>query len=181
MNSPLMGQPNGICRQNISSTKYQFDKISIQQNISLTKYQFNKNISSTKISVQQNITSTKYHFHKISVQQNISSTKYHFHKISVLQATSLTMCRFVNLQVWQIVHSAICLLWSTLNGTEPFPLHLTSARRDQPVSVLFASVLGPERACKVRARVMLGLYTAGSGFRGPGLAWWGGSRSGLRA
>jgi hypothetical protein len=36
-----------------------------------------------------------------------------------------------------------------------------------------ASVLGPVRACKVRARVGIGLYTAGSGFCRPGLAWWG--------
>jgi hypothetical protein len=31
------------------------------------------------------------------------------------------------------------------------------------------SVIGPDWACKVRARFGLGLYTAGSGFCGPGL------------
>jgi hypothetical protein len=42
-------------------------------------------------------------------------------------------------------------------------------------------VVGPERACKVRTRVGLGLYTAGLGFCGPGLTWWADSGSGLRA
>jgi hypothetical protein len=41
--------------------------------------------------------------------------------------------------------------------------------------------LGPERACKVLAWVGLRLSTAGSGFCGPGLAWWAGSGSGLQA
>jgi hypothetical protein len=42
---------------------------------------------------------------------------------------------------------------------------------------------GPDRACKVQGRVGLGLglYTAGSGFFGPGLDWWAGFGSGLRA
>jgi hypothetical protein len=38
---------------------------------------------------------------------------------------------------------------------------------------------GPGRACKMRARVGHELYTAGSGFCGPGLIWWLGVAAGL--
>jgi hypothetical protein len=40
---------------------------------------------------------------------------------------------------------------------------------------------GPGRACKMRARVGLRLYIAGSGFCGPGLACFAGLGSGLLA